>query len=85
MRQDLDYVTMPDYQADMKESAERAVAAITHFKKRAERAELMCSLAVLAAGGKVEIPSEWLYDPKLEIEHLRNDADMTYVIKVRRT
>jgi len=85
MRQDFDYVTMADYRADMKESSDRAVSVIEHMKKRAERAELMCALAVLAAGGKVEIPSEWMYDPKLHIEHTRNDADMTYVIRVRRS
>ena len=85
MRRDFDYVTMADYQADMRESTDNAVANISYWKKRAEQAELMCCLAVLAAGGKVEIPSEWLLDPKLEITHMRNDANMSRVIMVRRS
>ncbi|MFB6449234.1 hypothetical protein [Bradyrhizobium tunisiense] len=84
MRENFDYVTMPNYVADMKESTDRAVSVIDHMKKRAEKAEMMLALAVLAAGGKVEIPSEWLRDSKFTIETQRNDADMTYIIKVAR-
>lgn len=55
MRRDWDFVSMSDYQADMRESGERAAAVVTAMRQRAEAAERMLAEVVLAAGGYVKV------------------------------
>lgn len=66
MRQDWDFVLMGDYQADMKESAETAAAAIEFLKSRERdalrRAEglalaLADALRQLGSGARARVPS----------------------------
>jgi hypothetical protein len=86
MRRDWDYVAMSDYQADMRESTETALAAIEYTSKRAERAEKILAELVLAAGGKIEIYRNYLGDPmrKIELEQSVNEADNTVVFRAWR-
>lgn len=86
MRRDWDYVAMSDYQADMRQSAETALAAIEYTRKRADRAEKLLAELVLAAGGRIEVYRNYLGDPtrKIEIEQAINDANNTVVFRARR-
>lgn len=86
MRENFDYVTFANYESDMKESSDQAVRAINFVKDRAERAEKMLALVVLAAGGEVKIFDQDLTSlRKIELTTWRDDADMSYRLTVSRT
>jgi len=85
MRRNFDYVTFADYESDMKESTDRALAAIAAMKDRAERAEKALAAVVLAAG-EVVVPNEMLIDHgKIELTTWWNEADNTYSFSAKRT
>lgn len=59
MRQNWDFVSMEDYQSDMLESSETAVAVINMLRKERDQWKLLAAALVLSAGGKVGV-SEYL-------------------------
>ena len=79
MRENYDYVTMTTYSADMAESTERTVIAISKLRKRVAQAERALAEIVLAAGGAVNVSERNLHDRdrKIELTIWRNDADMS--------
>lgn len=56
MKRDWDYVTIDDYQSDMRESSDRAVALVEHMKRERDDARLLLCMVIIAAGGEVNIP-----------------------------
>lgn len=83
MRQNLDYVSMGDYKADMKESTDTALRAIAFMKDRAERAEKLLARVLLAAG-KVTLSDFDLQDDRpIEMITWRNEADRTLVLEAK--
>lgn len=85
-RRDWDYVAFPDYQADMKESTDRAVAVISEMRRRAENAERVLAEVVLAAGGRVSIHDHVVHDLRRNVELTiwRNEANRTLEFEARR-
>ena len=79
MHENWDFVSMKTYSADMAESTDRAVAIITQLRKEVDQAKRTLAEVVLAAGGRVEVSSYNLCDPRRDTELTiwRNDADMT--------
>jgi hypothetical protein len=87
MKRNFDYVAMSDYQADMKETADHAAAAIEYVSQKAKNAERLAIEAIIAAGGRVVIPADRLQDPRatFEMTTWRNVADDTFVFEVKRS
>ncbi len=56
MKQDHDFVLMPDYQADMAEVTNQAAGVITHLQGQIRERDRMLALLILAAGGEISIP-----------------------------
>jgi hypothetical protein len=79
MSEDFDYVSMDSYQADMRETARLAGAAIEKLRRRAEQAERLAMELVLAAGGKIVVDLHDLNNPLRKITWIqsRNIADTT--------
>src|SRR5262245_21619009 len=79
MREDWDYVTMENYSADMAEHTARASGIIAELRRRAETAERALAEVVLAAGGEVTVPDEYLYDRerRVTLEVWRNECKRT--------
>lgn len=85
MRQNWDYVSMADYQADMKETAANAVRVIEAMKERAVHAEKLLARVLLAAG-KVSISDFDLHDERpIEMITWRNEADRAFVFDAKRS
>lgn len=76
MRQDFDYVTFKDYQADMAEVGQNARNIIEMQREQIESLEFLVWLLVMAAGGEIRVPHnllmsadkglavrEWMEDP----------------------
>ena len=86
MRRDFDFVTMEDYQSDMKESADHAVRAISFVRQQSEQHKRLAMEAIIAAGGSVKIDAYDLHrpDPSYKTEFWRNEADGTITVKVER-
>lgn len=88
MRENFDYVTMDAYNADMKESADRAVSAINHVRKRAEHAEWLLDMVLISIGHDVRIDKVLAVklrpgEPLIEFEQHLDEANDQYVIKAR--
>jgi len=86
MQRNFDYVAMSDYQADMKETADHAAAAIEYVSQKAKNAERLAMEAIIAAGGRVVIPANNLHAPRATFETTtwRNEADDTFIFEVKR-
>jgi hypothetical protein len=85
MRKDWDFVAMPDYLADMRETAEQASGVITEMRRRVVAAERALAEVVLAAGGAVSVPDcqrQRIDAPTLTI--WRNEKDQTIEFRARR-
>lgn len=84
-RKDWDYVEFADYEADMRESSEQAVAVITAMKAKTMQLERALMCAILAAGGEIKIYESDLHDLRpIELTTWRNDEDCTLRFTAKR-
>jgi hypothetical protein len=85
LRQDWDFVTIADYQADMRETAEQAAGIISSLKESSDGYKRALAAAVLAAGGEVTVPENHLNGlQEVTLEVWRNPSDDTLTFKARR-
>lgn len=81
MQENYDYVTMDSYSTDMAELSGRAAAIIAGLKKRADEAERIACELIIAAGGKIAIPSHDLLDRqrRLTLTQWYDEANMKHI------
>lgn len=85
-RRDFDFVTMADYAADMRESADHAASIISELNRRVRDRERIIKAAALSAGGTLRISDGDLQDAdQATIEIWNDDFDLSRKIKVTRT
>lgn len=87
MRENWDYVTMDAYSADMAELSGTAAAAIEKLTKENTDARRLIAMLVIAAGGKINLPQEWYFDPRRDITTIfeTNPVTQEYVIRAHWT
>lgn len=66
--QDWDFVSMDDYRHDMKEASDTASGIIRRLRDDRDGYRLMVGVLVLAAGGRIAVPSRLFSDPSVVME-----------------
>lgn len=78
MRENWDFVSMENYTADMKESADQAVSVIEAVERRRRDSERGLIAAVIAAGGKLTIQgNQLIHAARATLRIERNEAMAT--------
>ena len=87
MRENHDYVTMDTYSADMAELSGTASGVIKDLRRQTDEAKRLVAMLIIAAGGKINLPQEWAYDPTRDFttEIEINPATREYVYRARWT
>jgi len=80
MKEDWDYVSLPNYNKDMSDLAALGASAVSHYKKENDRL-MACIAALVKAAGRISIPQDFDFTERPKFEVSRDEYHGTFVFR----